>query len=123
MKKITALTFGSTLLTGCVALGFIDDDKFMTELRNGECTNAYVRVARANFGSSAEQWTYMGQVEYFCKKNREEGVRLLTKGASHGNNWAVETLARIGERIPDVRSLGQGGGTPTTRIDLNVSRQ
>lgn len=121
MKKIAILAFVSVSLLGCSTyLGFIDDEKFMSELRDNRCTEAYQRVARANFGSSAGRWTYMGQVEYFCRKNYAEGIRLLTKGAEYGDSWAEETLARIGEKIPDNVNRGWYGGAPTNQIDLRI---
>lgn len=122
MKKIALLAFASVSLSGCVTLGFIDDEKFMSALRGKRCSEAYGMVAKANFGSDGERWTYMGQVEYFCKNNYPEGIRLLTKGAQYGDSWARSTLARIGEKMPDDINRGVGGGAPATQIDLRIIR-
>ena len=94
----------------------------MSALRGKRCAEAYEMVANANFGSAGERWTYMGQVEYFCKNNYAEGIRLLTKGAENGDRWARSTLARIGEKIPDDIGQGIGGGAPATQIDLRIIR-
>lgn len=125
MKKIALLAFASVSLLGCATLGFIDDEKFMSALRGKRCSEAYQMVANSNFGSdsSGERWTYMGQVEYFCNKNHAEGIRLLTKGAEHGDRWARSTLARIGEKIPDDTNHGMGGGAPATQVDVRIIKQ
>lgn len=120
MKKIAPLALASVSLLGCAAFGFIDDEKFMSALRGNRCSEAYQMVARANFGSSGERWTYMGQVEYFCFKNHAEGIRLLKKGAEYGDSWASTTLARIGEKIPDDTGYGRSGGAPASQIDLRI---
>lgn len=120
MKKIALLVFASVSLLGCATLGFIDDEKFMSALRGKRCSEAYQMVANANFGSSEERWTYMGQVEYFCNQNHAEGIRLLKKGAEYGDRWARSTLARIGEKIPDDTNRGMGGGAPATQVDVRI---
>ena len=120
MYRTISITLTAFSLTGCVALGFIDHDKFMSAIRNNRCNEAYSIVASSNFNNSGERWTYMGQVEYFCFKYRSEGVRLLTKGAEYGDSWAEQTLARIGEKIPDHVSGGRSGGLPATEINLRI---
>jgi hypothetical protein len=123
MKRFSVLVLLScaNFLVGCVALGFIDDDKFMQALKDRRCKDAYQMVANANFHDVGERWTYQGQVEYFCFRNHDEGVRLLTKGAEYGDRWAKSTLARTGERLPDYTNMGRGG-VDATSINLRIIR-
>ncbi len=112
------LMFGSVSLVGCVAMGFIDDEKFLSAIKNGQCDQANVMNARSNFGSQEEMWSYMGHMEYFCYKNRGEGIRLLRKAATYGDSWAKITLAKVGEKLPENYISGRGG-VPTININVN----
>lgn len=121
MKNTCAVTCSIFVLAGCAAFGFIDNESFVSLLKQGRCEDANMMIARSNFGTSAERWSYMGQLEYFCYKNREEGIRLLQRAASHGDHWAMTTLARVGERLPEDISPGYGG-RPSTSVDVYIHK-
>lgn len=121
MKRACAVICSIVTLAGCAAFGFIDNEKFVSLLRQGRCDDANMMIARSNFGSSAERWSYMGQLEYFCYRNREAGIGLLRRAASHGDNWAMTTLARIGERLPEDISSGTSG-IPSTSVDVYIHK-
>ncbi len=121
MKRIGTLIGTALVLPACATLGFIDDQEFVSLVKQGRCQEANVMIAKSNFNSSAERWSYMGQLEYFCYKNRVAGIELLNKAASSGDRWAMTTLARIGERLPENVSSGSGGA-PRTTVDVFIHK-
>lgn len=121
VNRVVASIFPVMAMAGCVALGFIDDQEFATLVNRGKCQEANTMIARSTFHSAADRWSYMGHLEYFCYKNREAGLELLNRAASRGDRWAMTTLAKVGERLPQNVSSG-AGGVPRTAIDVYIHK-